>query len=370
MTQTVKFPCIAGSSVPKPTNVQSGPKHCPTQDRTALDSKGEPSILRTLLQLLLPLVGMLASLGAAGQSSPSGPRVGYLSLAAEDSPQAAFRAAFLSGIRELGYVGSRAPVMTYRFAEGDPTKLPALAAALIQSGVDVLVGEGQQASFALKGATSTVPVVTLSCDAVTSGLVSQLARPGGNVTGISCLTPELTVKRVQLLHEINPSMKRFGILWNSHDPSKVKEVDLARDAANKMGISHISYEVRTVEEIETSFAKMRDDGIDGVLLIGDSFMILHRRRIVASVAELRVPAIYPFRDFVDAGGLLCYGPSLPAMFHSLAGYVDKILKGSKPGDLPVAQPTIFDFTVNLPVARSASIAMPKSLLVQAGQVID
>jgi len=329
-----------------------------------------PFIRRTLLQLLLVVAGILIAIGAGAQPTQPRPRIGYLSLAAEDSPQAAFRAAFLSGMKDLGYVGSRAPLTTYKFAEGNPARLPVLAAALVQSGVDVLVGEGQQASFALKEATSSAPVVTLSCDAVTSGLVAQLARPGGNVTGISCLTPELTVKRMQLLREVNPTAKRVGILWNSHDPTKVKEVDLARDAASSMGLVHFSYEVRTVEDIDARFAAMRADGIEGILLVGDSFMILHRQRIVASVAELRLPAIYPFRDFVDAGGLLCYGPSLPAMFYSMAGYVDKILKGAKPGDLPVEQPTTFDFTVNLPAARSIGIAIPQSVLAQAGKTID
>jgi putative ABC transport system substrate-binding protein len=329
-----------------------------------------PIVRRTLLRLLLVVAGIVIVVGADAQTAPPRPRIGYLSLASEDSPQAAFRAAFLSGMKDLGYVGSRAAVMAYKFAEGNSARLPVLALALVQSGVDVLVGEGQQASFALKGATSSAPVVTLSCDAVTSGLVAQLARPGGNVTGISCLTPELTVKRMQLVRELDPKAKRVGILWNSHDPTKVKEVDLARDAASSMGLVHSSYEVRTAEDIDARFAAMRADGIEGLLLVGDSFMILHSQRIVASVAQLRIPAVYPFREFADAGGLLCYGPSLPAMFYSMAGYVDRILKGAKPGDLPVEQPTTFDFMINLSAARSIGIAIPQSLLAQASKTID
>ena len=174
----------------------------------------------------------------------------------------------------------------------------------------------------------------------------------------------------QLLHEINPALKRIGILWNSHDPTKVKEVDAARAAASKMGLVPLSYEVRTAEEIDARFAAMRNDGVESMLLVGDSFMILHRQRIVASVTQLRIPAVYPFRDFVDAGGLLCYGPGLPAMYHAMAKYVDRLLKGANAGDLPVEQPTIFDFTVNLAAARSIGLTVPPSLLAQAGKVIE
>lgn len=326
--------------------------------------------LRLFVSLALLLAGMASASGSTAQQAGSPPRIGYLSLAAEDSPQVAFRRAFLSGMSELGYTGSNAPLMTYGFAKGDPARLPELASTLARAPVSVVVGEGQQASFALKAATSTLPLVTLSCDAVTSGLVPQLARPGGNVTGVSCLTPELTVKRIQLLREVNPALKKVGILWNSHDPTKIKEVGMARDAANKVGLTHTSYEVRTIEAIDAAFETMRADGIEGLLLVGDSFMILHRQRIVALVADLRVAAIYPFQDFVDAGGLLCYGPNLQAMFHSMARHVHKILMGANPGDLPVEQPTLFDFTVNLPAARAAGITIPQSILAQAGRVID
>lgn len=332
---------------------------------------GRPKMPRMMLRCWLLLVGILVSFAATAQPPASQPRIGYLSLAAEDSPpQMVFRAAFLSGMRDLGYVGARAPLMSFKFAQGNPALLRDLATMLADAKLDVLVGEGQQASSALKAASSSVPVVMLACDAVTAGLVPQLARPGGNVTGITCLTPELTVKRVQLLRDLKPSLRLMGILWNSHDPNKIKEVQAAQAAAGKLGLSHKTYEVRTVEDIDAQFAAMRTDNIDSMLLIGDAFMIVHRQRIVAAVSAMGVPAMYPFLEFVDAGGLASYGPSLPAMFQAMSRHVDKILKGAKPGELPVEQPTIFDFAVNLPSARAAGIAVPISFLAQASKVID
>jgi putative tryptophan/tyrosine transport system substrate-binding protein len=322
--------------------------------------------VRAIVVLLL----WLASGQPVAQSVSTPPRIGYLSLGAEQSPQAAFRAAFLSGLSDLGYRDGRAPVMHYRFAEGHPERLAGLANELATSSVDILIGEGIQASLALKRASNIIPIVTLSCDAVAAGLVPSLAQPGSNVTGVSCMTPDLAAKRLQLLREIHPTLSRVGILWNASDPAKAAEFAATQEAAAILGIPHGSYQVRQPGDFQTNFAAMRSHGTDGVVVIGDSFTIFHRQLLVELATAHRLPVVYPFREFVEAGGLVGYGPNLPAMFRSMAIHVDKILKGARPAELPIEQPTSFDFLISQPAARAIGLQLPSGVLARAVELIE
>ena len=229
-------------------------------------------------------------------------RVGYLSIAGERSPQATFRAAFLQGLGDLGYDQSRNLGVEYRFADGNAARLPGLAQELVGARVDVLLGEGIQASLALKEATTALPIVSLSCDAVAAGLVPSLAHPDSNVTGVSCITPDLAAKRLQLLKERAPTISRVGILWNIADLAEKAEVAAAQSAASALGIRAHRFAVQTAEDFPRAFDAMKRERVDGLFALGDSFTVLHRATIVSEAAAARLPAMYSFREFVEAGG--------------------------------------------------------------------
>lgn len=326
--------------------------------------------LAALRTVALALIVTAVPCSAVGQSSSKVWRVGYLSLATPTGPQAAFRTAFVSGLRDLGYVEGQNVILEYRFAGGHADKLHELAGELARARVNVLVGEGIQASLALKQATISIPTVTLSCDAVAAGLVASLVRPGGNITGVTCITPELAAKRLQLLKEIAPTISRVGILWNAADPAKASELATAQSAADSLNLRANAFDVRAAEDFEKAFVAMRQQRIDGLFTLGDSFTILHRSVIVQQAATSRLPGMYPFKEFVVAGGLVCYGPNLPAMFRQLATYVDKIFKGARPGDLPIEQPTKFDFVINRGTAKALGLTIPESVLIAATEVIE
>jgi putative tryptophan/tyrosine transport system substrate-binding protein len=324
--------------------------------------------MRTLVIALA--LAVLSVTGQAQAQPTSPPRLGYLSLGTERSPQAAFRAAFLSGLLDLSYIEGRNIAIEYRYAEGRADRLPGLARELVQSSPDVLVGEGIQASLALKSATISIPTVTLSCDAVAAGLVREFARPGGNITGVTCITSEVAAKRMQILQEIKPELRRVGILWNASDPAKASEAEKTQTAAEALGMTVRAYDVRAPEDFAKTFSAMRSDAIEALSTTGDSFMIFHRELIVGFAAAQRIPAAYPFRDFVEAGGLMSYGPSLAAMYRGMAPYVHRILRGARPGDIPIEQPTKFELIVNLNTAKALGLTVPDSLLSRADEVIE
>jgi ABC-type uncharacterized transport system substrate-binding protein len=316
--------------------------------------------------------GLLAApLAAEGQQAAKVPRIGYLALNPAANPH--LHEAFRQGLRDLGYVEGRNVVIEYRDAEGKPERLPTLAAELVALKVDVLVAQPTVAALAAKQATRTLPIVFPVAEPVTSGLVTSLARPGGNITGLSVLAPEMVGKGLELLKQAVPGVSRVAVLWDpSAFPERTakymrKEVEVA---ARALGVRLEFVEARRPEDFDRAFSDMTRARAGALTVSGGSMFFSERRRLVDLAAKNRVPAVYQWREAVDAGGLMAYGPSVPDLFRRAATYVDKILKGAKPGDLPVEQPTKFELVIKLKTAKALGLTIPPSLLQRADQVIE
>ena len=297
-------------------------------------------------------------------------RVGFLGSApASTAPH--LLEAFRQGLRDLGWVEGRNLVIEYRWAEGRPEQLTDLARDLVRLNVDVIVSAGTPGPHAAKHVTRTIPIVMMAAgDPVASGLVASLARPGGNVTGLSLMAPELGGKRLQLLKEVVPGLSRVGVLWNSHSLYPrlvVREIEMA---ASAMGVRLESLEVRVPEDFQRVFEAAILGQVGALLTVEDSLTVTHRASIVDFAAQSRLPAIYGFREFVDAGGLMMYGADLRDLSRRSATYVDQILKGAKPADLPIEQPTKFELVINLKTARTLGLTIPQSVLIRADQVVE
>jgi putative ABC transport system substrate-binding protein len=260
----------------------------------------------------------------------------------------------------------------YRYAEGKFERLPDLAAELVRMKVDVIVTHTTQAIQAAKRTTSQIPIVAASAgDLVGTGLVASLARPGGNITGLSLLAPELAGKRLELLKETLPRFSRVAVLWNSPSVAMRLTFREAQVAAGVLGLAFISLEVQgNPEDFERVFSTIPRERPDGLFVTLDGFTTSYRRRIVELAAKHQLPAIYELREFVDAGGLMSYGPSVRDMWRRAATYVDKILKGTKPADLPVEQPTRFELIINLKTAKALGLTIPPSVLIRVDHVIQ
>jgi putative ABC transport system substrate-binding protein len=320
----------------------------------------------------LLFAGAIAPLGAWAQTSPSGPRIGYLSTnGRSDSPQ--LRAAFLEGLRDARYVEGRSIVIEWRFADRKPERLSGLAAELIATKPRLIVTETTPAVRAAKEATSSIPIVmTAVADAVGSGLVSSLARPGANVSGMSFLGTELVGKRLELLKQAMPNIDRVAVLRHpgAHGDATVARMRHETEAAaHAMGLSTQVVDVPAAGDLKPSFAAIARDKASAILVWPSPMFLAERKQIAALAVAHRLPAMYYLREYPEAGGLMSYGPSLPEMFRRSAAFVDKILKGAKPGDLPVEQPSRFEFVINLRAAREGGISIPESLLVRADEVI-
>jgi putative ABC transport system substrate-binding protein len=318
--------------------------------------------------LAFALAVFVTPFAAVAQQSGRVPRVGYLSPGAAVS---ALNEAFRQGLRELGYVDGKNVLVEYRWAEGDSARLPARAAELVQSRVEVLVATNNLAVLAAKQATSNIPIVCVACsDPAGMGLVASLAHPGGNVTGLSLITPELSGKRLQLLRETLPNIGRVALLWDAGHVGMADRVRETEAAALRLGVTlHVEW-VKDPAHLDRAFAALARTRPDAFLTTVEPFTEGHRQRIVDFAAQQRLPAIYEDREFVDAGGLMAYGPSLAANYRRAATYVDKILKGARPGDLPVEQPTTFEFVINARTAKTLGLTIPKSVLVRADEVIQ
>ena len=315
-------------------------------------------------------LSVAATLRYAAKAQQPGkvPRIGFLSPGgAMSSPTDAFR----QGLRDLGYVEGQNLVMDYRWADGDLARLPALAAELVRLRVDVLVAVTNLAVLAAKQATSTIPIVFAgSSDPVGTGLVASLAHPGANVTGLSLVTPELSGKRLQFLRETLPRLARVALLWDAGNAGMADRVKETEAAARQLGVTlHVEW-VRDLARLDRAFATLAQARPDAFLTTVEPFTGDHRQRIVAFAAQQRLPAMYEERDFVDAGGLMAYGPNLTANYRRAATYVDKILKGAKPADLPVEQPTKFELVLNLKTAKALGLTIPQSVLIRADEVIQ
>lgn len=297
-------------------------------------------------------------------------RVGLLgSAAASTSPH--LLQAFRQGLRDLGWVEDRDIVIEARWAEGRLDRLTDLAADLVRLGVDVIVSEGTPGPHAAKHVTRTTPIVMVAAgDPVASGLVASLTRPGGNVTGLSMMAPELGAKKVHLLKETVPGLSRVGVFWNSYSlyPRIVmRETEMA---ATTLGVQLESLELRVPEDLDRAFEAALLRQVDALMTVEDSLTVTHRARIVDFAAKSRLPAVYGSREFVDAGGLMMYGADLMALFRRSATYVDRILKGAKPADLPIERPTKFELIINLRTAKALGLTISSSLLLRADHVVE
>ena len=302
------------------------------------------------------LVAVVFALGVTSeaQQPKKVPRIGFLGAASATS-QASRLDAFRQGLRDLGYVEGKSIIIEYRDAEGKFERLPKLAAELVGLKVDIIVTQGSPAAEAAKKTTSTIPIVMATGgDAVGSGLVASLARPGGNITGLSTLATDLAAKRLELLKEVVPKASLVAILLkpaNATNPLQLKEI---KAAAPALGVILLSVEVKGADDLETAFTAIRKNRAGGIIVLSDPMFGTHRRRIAEFTVKSRLPAIYPGPEFVDAGGLMSYGNNFDDLFRRAATYVDKILKGAKPADLPVEQPMKFEFIVNLKTANKSA----------------
>ncbi len=298
------------------------------------------------------------------------PVIGYLGTNSP-GPVASPLAAFRQGLSETGYVEGQNLAIEYRWAEGSYDRLPALAADLVGRKVDVIFAASTVAALAAKNATSTIPIVFFSGgDPVADGLITSLARPGGNLTGFSNLTAELNPKRLELLSELVPQARVIALLFNPNNPGTERIIRDIEEAARAKGVQLPILKAATESEIDAAFATLVELHAGALFVGGDPFFNSRREQLVALASRHAVPAIYERREFVAAGGLISYGPSLTAAFRLIGTYAGKILKGAKPADLPVQQPTKFELVVNLKTAKALGLTLPQSMLMRADEVIE
>ena len=305
---------------------------------------------------------------ARAQQAGKAYRIGYLSLR---SGPAAQDEALRQGLRELGYIEGRTIAIEYRWAAWKSERLPELAAELVQLKVDVIVAAATLAAETVKRATSTIPIVITGVgDPVGSGLISSLARPGGNITGLAMMSSELAGKRLQILRELVPRATRVAVLAHGRVSTTPLLIDQMRAAAQQAGVQLVVQEVSEAADLPAAFAAMQRERAQALVVQLSPLTTDHRKRVAELAAQHRLPAMYYTRDFVDAGGLVSYGPNLVELYHRAAFYVDRILKGARPADLPVEQPTKFELVINLKTAKALGLTIPQALLVRADQVIE
>ena len=315
-----------------------------------------------------------ASLIAVSYPAPAQPkaniaRIGFLG---SGSYNADIHVPVLQGLRVLGWVPDENVVIDYRFAEGRIERLPDLAAELVRRKVDVIVAVATPSSLAARNATRTIPVVIVAAgDPVATGLITNLARPGANVTGLSFgVALESFTKSLELFKQVVPGVRRVAVLTNPANPAQALATKDLEAVAQHLGMQLQVLEVRSPKDFEPAFAAMAKERAAGLLVVTDPMFATHRTRLADLTAKYRLPSMHGIRGYVEAGGLISYGPSLADIFHRAATYVDKILKGAKPGDLPVEQPTKFELVINLKTAKALGLTIPQSLLLRADEVIQ
>jgi ABC-type uncharacterized transport system substrate-binding protein len=322
------------------------------------------------------VTGGLLAAPLAGEAQQAGTvfRIGVLGAfpPTTDPEGARLWQGFLQGLRDLGYVESQNVVIVGRYSEGRNERLPALAADLVRLKVDViLAGAGTPGASAAQRATSTIPIVmTIPGDPVGGGLVASLARPGRNVTGLSTVAPDLVAKQMQLLKEVVPTMSRVAVLSNPTNPSHATSLKEAEVAARSLRVQLQSLRARAAGELDSVFVAAAKESANALIVIGDGIFFGQRARIAELTAKSHLPSIFMEREHASAGGLMAYGPDFRDNMRRAAIYVDKILKGAKPADLPVEQPTKFDLVINLKTAKALGLTIPPSLLQRADQVIE
>jgi putative tryptophan/tyrosine transport system substrate-binding protein len=298
-------------------------------------------------------------------------RIGYLGVSSP-SLEPHYVEAFRQKLHDLGHVEGRNIAIDYKWAEGQDDRLPNLASELVSLNPDVIVTTGTPGAIAAMRATKTIPIVMATIgDPVGSGLVASLARPGGNATGFTVLGPELEGKRLELLKQAVPELSRLAILWNPSNPGSVSYFETVKNAGRALQISlDPVMEVRRSDELDNAFTAIADARPHALAVIPDRFLLSHRREIVEFAAVKRLPSMYPYREYVDAGGLMSYAPSNIEMFRNAASYVDRIIKGAKPSDLPIQEPTKFELVINLKTAKALGLDIPLQLQQLANEVIE
>ena len=299
------------------------------------------------------------------------PRVGYLLTVPLAEKPTAERVAFLEGLRELGYIDGQNISVQYRAAAGNLDLLPDLAAELVDLNVDVIVVSGFQAVHAAKQATKIIPIVMIAAvDPVATGLVASLARPGGNVTGLTLSHPETGGKRLQLLTEVSPGASRIAVLSNHDNPATTPEWREIQAAARSLGVALQLFDIKQAQDLLNAFSEMTRRRPGALLVILDTIVAPYRQLIAEFALNNRVPSNLALRDYAEAGGLLSYGPSFPELYRRAAGYVDRILNGTRPSDLPIERPTKFELVVSLKTAKAFGLTIPPSVLLRADHVIE
>ena len=335
------------------------------ESNLAQSSRGNQ--MKRIVLLVSLVLGIFAAPAAYAEEAKTA-RVGFLLIGSSQAGLTPAFDAFREGLRELGWIENQNIVIEYRWAGENPDRLPELAAELVRLKVDVIIGSTPGAHAAQQATTSIPIIMCIADDAVKQGFVTNLAHPGGNITGMTAMASELTGKRLQLLREITPRVSRVAVLWNPQGsgPDYLKDT---QTAAHSLGVTLQSVEVRTADDFESAFAAVLKGRAQALVVGPGQFMFIHQKRVVEFATKNDLPSIYAWKGPVSAGGLLAYGVNIPQVYHRAAYYVDKILRGAKPGDLPIEQPTKYDFVVNLKTAKALGITIPESILLRANEVI-
>jgi putative tryptophan/tyrosine transport system substrate-binding protein len=310
-------------------------------------------------------------LAAQGQRQANPHSIGFFTAGSPGAGNTPGLPAFVEGLRQLGWIEGKTIVIEGRYAENRLDRLPELAADLVRLNVDVIVAAGTLAPLAAKRATATIPIVMTSAgDPLGTGLVSSLGRPGGNVTGLSLMSPDLSGKRLELIEQIVPDIARVAIIWNADNPYPALVFRQTENAARQLKIEVQSLEVRTPEDVEGALEAAVREKANALITVEDPLTQNYRKQIADFAAKSRLPTMSGLREYVDAGGLLSYGPGLADLYRRAAGYVDKILKGIRPSELPVEQPTKFELVINNKTAKALGLTIPPDMLAIADAVIE
>jgi putative ABC transport system substrate-binding protein len=332
---------------------------------------GRPNMTASSRVLTISLMfGLLAAPLAAGAQQKGEPyRIGFLGNSTA-ALEANLVGPFREGLRDLGYVEGRNVLIEYRWAEGKYERFPALIGELMALKVDVIVTAGTPATLAVKKATKSVPLVMVAVgDPVGTGILPSLNQPGGNITGLTSISPELDGKRLELLREVVPNISHIAVLWNAASPLQVIAEKQTQAAAQVLRMKVLSLGVRSKEEIEDAFARTVRERPGALLVLADRLFLQHRARIMDFAAQQHLPGVHAYRELVEAGGLMSFGPSYADMHRRAAYFVDRILKGAKPADLPVERPATFELVINLKAAKALGLTIPQSVLLRATEVI-
>ena len=320
------------------------------------------------LAVVVALSFILAPLAGEGQESGKVPRVGYLSPVSANAPG---HIVFRQSLRELGYVDNKNVFFEERFADGNSSLLPALAADLVRQNVDVLLAASPPAIRAATAATKTIPIVIITGDdPVMSGYVPSLARPGGNITGVTFLTVDLFAKQLDLLKQLVPGLARVAFFQDPTMPTTAQDLTVVRTAARALDLRLQVVQARDLRDYDSAFATMKTERMGAIVISGSPTFIQDRKRLISLAAKRQLPAIYDFKESAEAGGLISYGPRQADSVRLAATYVDKILKGAKPADLPIEQPTKFELVINLKTAKALNLTIPQTLLLRADHIIE